>query len=171
MCYIYFYIMENQSIIEMKVRGLALEQDHQMPLVILQDVEKQKTLAVTIGPSEASSIIIELEGIQLPRPHTHDIIVRLFERHKFKMLCLEIYAFLDNKYLSRIHYSKGTRKYTMEIRPSDGIALALKLEAPIFSSTSLLSWKEGDPLYVDELDPLSPDVLYIDTDNRNIPFM
>lgn len=163
--------MEHQSIIEMKVRGLTLEQEHQMPVVILQDVEKQKTLALTIGPSEASSIIIELEGIPLPRPLTHDIITRLFQRHKFKMLCLEIYAFLENKYLSRIHYSKGSKKYTMEVRPSDGIALALKLDAPIFSSAGLLSWKDGENPYLDDLDHFSPDVLYLDTDRRNIPFM
>lgn len=163
--------MTFQQSIELKVRGVALEKESGMPIILLQDQGKTKILPITIGPFEASTIIIELEGIHPPRPLTHDLITRIFNRHNFKMLHLEIYGYLEEKYLARIFYRKGIKKYTLEVRPSDGISLALRFKAPIFSSPELLELQEENTSYLNRLDPYSANVLYLDEESREMPFM
>ena len=106
-----------------------MEKESGMPKVIL--VHDNTCIALAVGPFEASAIIVELEGIQPPRPLTHDLLSELFVRHHFSLKRIEIYGRLDDRNLARIHYSKGMRKYSMETRPSDAIALAVRLDAPI----------------------------------------
>jgi len=163
--------MGKEKIVPVKIRGIALDKDTEMPIVILQDREKQKTMTITIGPFEASAIIIEMEGICPPRPLTHDIITQLFSVHKFTLNSLEIYGTRGDKYLSRIRYSKGLKKYSMEIRPSDGIALALRLGAEIFAASGLLENGEKTPEYLQRNSGYSPELLYLDAENLDSSLM
>ncbi len=163
--------MNRPTFVELKIRGIALDPESQMPMVLLQDHERRKVITVSVGPFEASAIIIEMEGVEPPRPLTHDIISNLFTNHGFTMKHLEIYGFVDDKYLARIHYTRGLKKYTMEVRPSDGIALALRLEASILVDIELLKGHTGDLAFHGQLDPYSPEMLYLDAGQRDTPVM
>ena len=163
--------MNRSTFVELKVRGIALDPESQMPMVLLQDQERRKVITVSVGPFEASAIIIEMEGVAPPRPLTHDIISHLFTNHGFTMKYLEIYNFVDNKYLARIQYTRRLKKYTMEVRPSDGIALALRLKASILVDIELLSGHTDNLAFQEQLDPYSPEMLYLDAEQRDTPVM
>jgi bifunctional DNase/RNase len=125
--------------VELHVKGFFLDSDR-MPVAVLSDATGKRVLPVWIGPSEASSIIVELEEIKSPRPLAHDILASYFQRHGFTMDGLEIYGQSGEfGYNARIKYHRRLRHYDMEVRPSDGIALAVRLKAPILAADHLLS--------------------------------
>lgn len=125
--------------VPLQIRGFFLDQDR-MPVAVLSDSAGERTLPVWVGPAEASAIITELEEVRNPRPVAHDILAQYFQRHGFVMDSLEIYADAGEQgYYARIRYHRRWRHYQMEIRPSDGLALAVRLKAPIFAARTLLS--------------------------------
>lgn len=125
--------------VELHIKGFFLDQDR-MPVAVLSDATGKKVLPVWIGPSEASSIIVELEEIKSPRPLAHDILASCFQRHGFTMDGLEIYGQSgDFGYNARIKYHRRLRHFDMEVRPSDGLALAVRLKAPVLAADHLLS--------------------------------
>ena len=147
-----------QKMVDFSVKGLALDDRSQMPVVILQNEEKSHMLPMVIGPFEASAIIMEIEGVHPPRPLTHDLFSELFQRHRFHMVSVEIYDRSDEEYFARIRYRTHKSSHTMEVRPSDGIALALRLNAPILVSEEIAA-------------SASPDLLHAGTDDQEILFL
>ena len=126
------------EVISMSVAGVALEGEAEVPTVLLRDPDGTAMLAVPVGAFEASAIIIQVEGLQPPRPLTHDVLAELFVRHGFFLDRFELYGKGEEGLLGRLRYRKGLRRFTMEVRPSDGIALALRLDAPISARRDLL---------------------------------
>lgn len=125
--------------VELHIKGFFLDHDR-MPVAVLSDAAGKRVLPVWIGPSEASSIIVELEEIKSPRPLTHDILATYFQRHGFTMDGLEIYGHTDEfGYNALIKYHRRLRHFDMEVRPSDGLALAVRLKAPVLAEEHLLS--------------------------------
>jgi bifunctional DNase/RNase len=124
--------------VELHIKGFFLDHDR-MPVAVLSDLGGKRILPVWIGPSEASSIIVELEEIKSPRPLTHDILASYFHRHGFAMDGLEIYGHSGEfGYNAIIKYHRRLRHFDMEVRPSDGLALAVRLKAPILVEEHLL---------------------------------
>ena len=148
--------------VEYLVRGIALEKESQMPLVLLKEKEGENILPVWIGPFEASSIIVELEGVQPPRLLTHDLLALLFSKHQFKLLCVEIYSYLEETYSARIRYKKGLRSFVVDVRPSDGLSLALRLKAPVFCNAEMASARGGNGVLEENLEMLSSEILYLE---------
>ncbi|UCF99844.1 MAG: bifunctional nuclease family protein [Spirochaetaceae bacterium] len=129
--------------VELHIKGFFLDHDR-MPVAVLSDAMGQRVLPVWIGPSEASSIIVELEEIKSPRPLAHDILAKYFHRHGFTMDALEIYGQSGEfGYNARIKYHRRLRHFDMEVRPSDGLALAVRLKAPLLAEEHLLSSAES----------------------------
>ena len=125
--------------VELHIKGFFLDSDR-MPVAVLSDATGKKVLPLWVGPSEASSIIVELEEIKNPRPLAHDILAIYFQRHGFNMDALEIYEQSGEfGYNARIKYHRRLRHFDMEVRPSDGIALAVRLKAPVLAAEHLLS--------------------------------
>jgi bifunctional DNase/RNase len=125
--------------VALKIRGFLLDRDN-MPIVMLGEEDGRRLLPVWIGPSEASAIIVELEKIQPPAPLAHDLLAVLFQRHGLRMERLEIYPRPEDcTHGARIVYRQGLRRCCLETRPSDGLALAVRLGAPILGSEELLS--------------------------------
>jgi hypothetical protein len=82
------YVTMGKETIELAVKGIALEEETQMPILILKEKDSARLLPIRVGPFEASAIIMQLEGIELPdRSTTHDILAEFFKRHNFHMLC------------------------------------------------------------------------------------
>ncbi len=126
--------------VALKIRGFLLDRDN-MPIVMLAEETGQRLLPVWIGPSEASAIIVELEKIRPPEPLAHDLLAVLFQRHGLHMERLELYPRPEEEcsYGARIVYRQGLRRCSLETRPSDGLALAVRLGAPILGAEELLS--------------------------------
>ncbi len=125
--------------VALKIRGFLLDRDN-MPIVMLAEEAGQRLLPVWIGPSEASAIIVELEKIRPPEPLAHDLLAVLFQRHGLHMERLELYPRPEEcSYGARIVYRQGLRRCSLETRPSDGLALAVRLGAPILGAEELLS--------------------------------
>lgn len=157
--------------VELKVKGIALDQNSGMPIILLTEQRGPRLLPIWIGPFEASSIILQMEGVRPPRALTHDILALMFHRHGLKFQHLEIYGATENSYLSRVLYRRRFRSFSMEVRPSDGIALALRTGGAIFAEDDILSAAPEDDLYLKNLDPSSAEVLFLRQHDLNTRMM
>lgn len=118
--------------VEMKVRGLALDPVSNMPIIILRDEEEKRSLPIWVGIFEANAIALELEKISTPRPMTHDLIKNILESVEAKVEKVVVNDLRDNTFFALIHLRLGEEEITVDSRPSDAIALALRVSAPIF---------------------------------------
>ena len=118
--------------VEMKVRGLALDPMSNMPIIILRDEEDKRSLPIWVGIFEANAIALELEKIATPRPMTHDLIKNILETIDARVLKVVVTDLKDNTFFAALHLQVGENEYTVDARPSDAIALALRVSAPIY---------------------------------------
>ncbi|HEQ72418.1 MAG TPA: bifunctional nuclease family protein [Spirochaetia bacterium] len=123
---------------KVSVKGVILDQVSDMPFIILQTEDKKKTVSIGVGPAEATAIIMALEGIRAARPLTHDLFVHFLSRHGFAVEKIAIYNMTGKKYYSKLYYRKGLRRFKLELRPSDALALAVRLDSPIFIKREII---------------------------------
>lgn len=121
-----------KTVRRVSVKGVILDQISDMPFIILQTEDRKKTVSLGVGPAEATAIIMALEGIKATRPLTHDLFAHFLKRHGFSVEKIDIYGMNGNKYFTKLYYRKGLRHFKMELRPSDALALAVRLETPIY---------------------------------------
>ncbi len=123
----------------MKVFGIAIDPFTNAPIVILKDAEEVNTLPVWIGVLEAGAIASEVEKIRFSRPMSHDLIKNLLVSLGLKLERVEIVDIRNNVYYANLHITaEDKRSYTLDARPSDAIAIALRMDAPIYVETSVL---------------------------------
>lgn len=118
--------------IEMKVAGIALDAQTRSPIVLLKDGSDRRALPIYIGQDQAKAIIGALEGQKPPRPLTHDLIVNLFEAWEMKLDRIIIHSLQDNTFYAVLCLKRGEVKKELDCRPSDAIAIALRLDCPIW---------------------------------------
>jgi bifunctional DNase/RNase len=118
--------------VEMKVRGLALDPLSNMPIIILKDEGENRSLPIWVGIFEANAIALELEKISTPRPMTHDLIKNILESIDARVLKVVVTDLKENTFYAVLHVQLGDVEYTVDSRPSDAIALALRVAAPIY---------------------------------------
>lgn len=125
--------------IEMKVMGIAIDTASGSPIIVLNDKENRKALPIWIGSAEASAIIRKIENIKVLRPMTHDLIIDVIEKTGYSVDRVEINDVEKDTYFSTIYLSNGDNEVTIDSRPSDAIAVAIRVEAPIFVSAKVLA--------------------------------
>lgn len=118
--------------VEMKVRGLALDPLSNMPIIILRDEEDKRSLPIWVGIFEANAIALELEKISTPRPMTHDLIKNILEAVEARVVKVAVTDLRENTFFAVLHLQLAGAEYTVDSRPSDAIALALRVGAPIY---------------------------------------
>ena len=144
--------------LEMKVRGLALDPLSNMPIIILKDEEDKRSLPIWVGIFEANAIALELEKIATPRPMTHDLIKNILETIEARVLKIVVTDLKENTFFAVLHLRVGETEYTVDSRPSDAIALALRVAAPIYvdedvvrkAKTLEVTAKEAEPVKADD---------------------
>jgi bifunctional DNase/RNase len=148
-------------LVEMKVRGLALDPVSNMPIIILRDEEEKRSLPIWVGIFEANAIALELEKIATPRPMTHDLIKNILESLDVQVARVVVTDLRENTFYAVLHLKLGTAEYTVDSRPSDAIALALRVAAPIFVEEDVFpkagkmeGAKEGEPMKTDDPEQL-----------------
>ncbi len=131
--------MDDAEIIEVKVASLGIDSNSQSPIVILKEKAGERYLPIWIGPSEASAIATELAGVKFSRPLTHDLMKSLVKALHGSVTRVVIGALKDNTYYAQVFVQNGDEsEEPVDARPSDSIALALRVHAPIFASENLL---------------------------------
>jgi bifunctional DNase/RNase len=118
-------------LIEMKVAGLAIDPMTEMPILILKDLNDDNPLPIWIGMVEAGAIATELEKIALSRPMTHDLMRNMLDQLGVVVMHVEISDLRESTYFAAIVLQQGTQVREVDARPSDAIALALRVGCPI----------------------------------------
>lgn len=126
--------------IEMKVMGIAIDTASGSPIIVLNDKDNRKALPIWIGSAEASAIIRKIENIKVLRPMTHDLIIDVIEKTGYSVDRVEINDVEKETYYSTIYLiNEEGNEVTLDSRPSDAIAVAIRVDAPIFVSSKVLA--------------------------------
>ncbi len=126
--------------IEMFVTGIALDVRNNHPLVILNDASKKRALPIWIGHAEAQAIARALEGFKPERPLTHDLMINIIQGTGFKVHHIEINDLNENTYFSSIVLENVIGELVpVDSRPSDAIAVSLRVDCPVFISEKVFS--------------------------------
>jgi uncharacterized protein len=115
----------------MQVVGITIDPATQSPIVILRDLDNQNILPIWIGILEANAIAVGLEKVRLPRPMTHDLFKSFMDQLGIRLLKIEITDIKDNTYYAMIHLEADGKTILVDSRPSDALAIAIRLGAPI----------------------------------------
>ena len=118
--------------VEMKVEGLTLDPLTNMPIIILKDLAGDKALPIWVGYFEANAIALEIEKINTPRPMTHDLLNNIISSLQAKVKHILVTDLKDNTFFAEISVVQNGSDMTIDSRPSDAIALALRSKSPIF---------------------------------------
>lgn len=124
--------------LEVKVKGLVLDSQTNMPIVILEEMNGKRALPIWIGENEANAIAMEMQQVRTPRPLTHDLIKNILQGTKAKVNRVIVSDLKDNTYYATISLSLNNDEVVIDSRPSDAIAVALKLNAPIFVAKKVM---------------------------------
>jgi bifunctional DNase/RNase len=126
------------KVIEARVNGLILEHKTQQNIVILREAEGERILPIWIGPGEAQAIRRILSEEPFPRPLTHDLLVLIVEGLKAKVSRVVIADLRENTFYANVIVQRDGEMISLDARPSDSIAVALRAKAPIFVNEKLL---------------------------------
>ena len=124
--------------VEMKVEGLTLDPLTNMPIIILKDLDGNRALPIWVGFFEANAIALEIEKIATPRPMTHDLMKDLINDMKAEIKHILVSELKDNTFYAEISLLSGGDTLKIDSRPSDAIALALRVKAPIYVNEAVI---------------------------------
>ena len=124
--------------VEMKIRGLMMDPVTQMPIVILKDVGGNTILPIWVGIYEANAIALEIEKVTTPRPLTHDLIKTLLLGMEASLRKVVVSELRDDTFYAVIWLEREGKLMAIDSRPSDALALALRLDCPIFVDDQVL---------------------------------
>jgi len=123
---------------QMKVDKLGIDLLTHDPVVILKDLDGKRYLPILIGPFEATAIALALEGTQVPRPLSHDLMRTMLESMHATLEQIVIYDIKDSTFFAKLIVRQNGDTQEIDARPSDGIALALRMQAPIYVSDKIV---------------------------------
>src|SRR6202012_496769 len=124
--------------VEMKIRGLMMDPVTNMPIVILKDIGSAHVLPIWVGIYEANAIALEIEKVSTPRPMTHDLIKTLLLGMEAGIQKVVVSELKDDTFFAVIWIQRNGELLSVDSRPSDALALALRLDCPIFVDDSVL---------------------------------
>ena len=122
--------------------GLAVDPASNTPIILLKTEDTEQTIPIWIGLLEATSIASALKNIKFDRPMTHDLFKNYLDLQKTTVSKVEVCDLRDNTYYAQIYFLAEDRSFSMDARPSDAIAIALRFEAPIFVDDKVIEGTE-----------------------------
>lgn len=124
--------------IELTLVGVRIELPTQQPIVLLKEREGERYLPIWIGNVEATAIAFALQGVQTPRPMTHDLLRNMIEELQARVDRIVITELRDGTFYANIELTRDGTRYTVSSRPSDAIALAVRTKTTIFAEERVL---------------------------------
>ncbi len=137
---------------EFKIKGLIMDPLTNSPIVILQSVEKNTLLPIWVGIFEANAIALQIERIDTPRPLTHDLIKNILLQLNANVDKIVVTDLQENTFYAVIHLQMNGDHITIDSRPSDAIALALRTDAPIYVTEEVINSSRNISLEKEHLD-------------------
>ena len=125
--------------VEMKIRGLMMDPVSNMPIVILRDSSGNAVLPIWVGIYEANAIALEIEKVATPRPMTHDLIRTLLMGLETGVRKVVVNELKDDTFYAVIWLERNGELISIDSRPSDALAIALRVDCPIYVDDSVLS--------------------------------
>ena len=124
--------------VEMKIRGLMVDPVTNMPIVVLKDVSGNAVLPIWVGIYEANAIALEIEKVPTPRPMTHDLIRNLLFGLETGVKKIVVNDLKDDTFFAVIWLERNGEMISVDSRPSDALAIALRLDCPIYVDETVL---------------------------------
>ena len=124
--------------VEMKIRGLMMDPVTNMPIVILKDIGSETVLPIWVGVYEANAIALEIEKVSTPRPMTHDLIKNVLVGLESQVHKVVVTELREDTFYAVIWVERDGRVISIDSRPSDALALALRVDCPIFVEDEVL---------------------------------
>ena len=124
--------------VEMKIRGLMMDPVTNMPIVVLKDQGSETVLPIWVGVYEANAIALEIEKITTPRPMTHDLLRNLLVGLETMVRKVVVTELKDDTFFAVIWLEREAQSISIDSRPSDALALALRMDCPIFVEDEVL---------------------------------
>src|SRR5919199_846030 len=137
--------------VEMKIRGLMMDPVTNMPIVILKDVHGNSVLPIWVGIFEANAIALEIEKVSTPRPMTHDLIKTVLMGLEAGVRKVVVSDLKDDTFYAVIWLEKNGELISVDSRPSDAPALALRLDCPIYVEDSVLKTSKATNSVTDKV--------------------
>lgn len=118
--------------VSVQVLGVHVDANTGSTLVLLgEDVETTRVLPIFIGPAEAQAILVGLQGVELPRPGTHDVVAAILDQFDARITSMVVTELRDSTFFAELGIEGSDRSFQLSVRPSDGIALAVRAGVPI----------------------------------------
>ena len=124
--------------IEMSIKGLMVDPVTNMPIVILRDSDGKRILPIWVGVFEANAIALQIENVSTPRPMTHDLLRNVIQDLNGDVQKIVVSDLRDNTFYAVLHVVVAGEMVMIDARPSDAIALALRVRAPIFAEDAVI---------------------------------
>lgn len=124
--------------IEMTIKGLMVDPITNMPIIVLRDQEGQRLLPIWVGVFEANAIALQIEEVQTPRPMTHDLLKNVINDLAARVERIVVCELRENTFYATIHLQSAHGPLSVDARPSDAIALALRTRSPIFVEEAVI---------------------------------
>ena len=125
--------------IEFKIKGLMMDPLTNSPIVVLQDTNSDTLLPIWVGIFEANAIALQIEKVDTPRPMTHDLMKGLLNHLNAQVTKIVVTELKDNTFYALIFLNVAGKTITVDSRPSDAIALALRTDSPIYVTDEVLA--------------------------------
>ena len=125
--------------VEMKIRGLMMDPTANTPIVILKDVLSDRMLPIWVGPYEANAIALEIEKTAPQRPMTHDLLRNLITQIGATVDRIVVTDLIENTFYAVIEMTVDGKRMLLDSRPSDAIALALRVDCPIYVNEEVIA--------------------------------
>jgi len=144
---------EKSMMVSVRVERVTLDTVNNRFVIILKDDLHNRWLPIVVGPAEAQAIALQLENIRPPRPMTHDLMKNILDSMHASILRVVVTELKDNTYFAEIDIKKNGDQSSIDARPSDAIALALRTSAPIFVNEEVMQKASITPeMEVDEFE-------------------
>jgi bifunctional DNase/RNase len=154
---------------EMTIYGVSFDLVGKQPIVLLKTLDGNKFLPIWIGHPEAAAILMKLQGASTPRPMTHDLVTEILGELEARVVRIAVTELRENTFYAQITVQRDGTEIDIDSRPSDAIALAIRVDAPIFAADDVIEESaiefEGEEVNEEEmvsefrtfLDSVSPD--------------
>jgi len=124
--------------IEMELTGVRVELPTNQPIVLLREREGERYLPIWIGAAEAAAIALSLQGVVTPRPMTHDLLKNILDDLTVEVQRIVVTELRDSTFYATIVFQRDGDGFEVSSRPSDAIALAVRMSVPIFAEEGVL---------------------------------
>jgi len=127
----------------MKVKGLVVDPISKMPIVVLENPRDEQILPIWIGVFEANAIALTIENVPTPRPMTHDLLKSFLDKLEIAIDKIVVNDVRNNTFYALIHCRRAGQEMVVDSRPSDAIALALRMSSPIYVEEEVVRKANG----------------------------